>query len=115
MPRSNAAAEVTKQVNVIPDFHGAVLMMAASPNGTGNGRVIGKNHMNGKIDRPRLAKRARISRLDMERVRGDIIPPDLQASMVAVWDFSKGIDTETITDTSAHLLHGETSTCRYAA
>jgi N,N-dimethylformamidase len=103
----DAAAEVTKQVNVTPDFHGAVLMMAASPAGTGNGRVIGKDHMNGKIDRPRLARRA-LTRLEMERVRGDQIPVELQSSMVAVWDFSKGIDTETITDTSAHLLHGET-------
>ena len=103
----DAAADVTKQVKLTPDFHGAILMMAASPNGTGNGRVIGQHHMNGKIDRPRLARRA-FSRLEMERVRGDAIPPDLQSSMVAVWDFSKGIDTETIIDTSAHLLHGET-------
>lgn len=100
-------AELSKTVSTVPDFHGAVLMMAASPAGMGNGRVIGRHHMNGKIDRPRLAKRA-LSRLEMERVRGDLIPQDLQTAMVATWDFSKGIDTETITDTSAHRLHGET-------
>ena len=100
-------AELSKTVSTVPDFHGAVLMMAASPAGMGNGRVIGRHHMNGKIDRPRLAKRA-LSRLEMERVRGDLIPQDLQTAMVAIWDFSKGIDTETITDSSAHRLHGET-------
>jgi len=103
----DSSAEVTKKVAVAPDFHGAVLMFAASPAGTGNGRMIGKHHLNGKIDRPRLARRA-LTRLEMERVRGDAIPVELQSSMVAVWDFSKEIMTEKIVDTSAHLLHGET-------
>jgi len=103
----DSSAEVTKKVAVAPDFHGAMLMFAASPAGTGNGRVIGKHHLNGKIDRPRLARRA-LTRLEMEQVRGDAIPVEIQSSMVAAWDFSKDMMSEKIVDTSAHLLHGET-------
>jgi len=103
----DTVAEVAKTVQVIPDFHGAIMMMAATPAGTGNGRIVGKEYMNGKIDRPRLARRA-MSRLDMERVKGDLIPQELVNSMVAVWDFSKDIASEKVTDASPHLLHGET-------
>lgn len=100
-------ANATKTSAVRPDFQGAVLMMAASPAGAGNGRVIGKDHMNGKIDRPRLAERA-LSRLEMEQVRGDCMPQDLSRAMIGVWDFSKDMSSERITDTSPNLLHGET-------
>lgn len=103
----DSAAEVRKTIDIRPDFRGAFLMMAASPAGTGNGRIIGNDHYNGKIDRPRLARRA-LTRLEMERIRGDVMPHDLANSLAAVWDFSRDIDSEKITDISANRLHGET-------
>src|SRR5438105_10179117 len=93
--------------HVNADFRGGFHMLEERPAETGNGRVIGHHHYNGKIDRPRLARRA-LSRLEMERVRGDVIPQELVSSMVGVWDFSKDIDSEKISDISPNRLHGET-------
>lgn len=100
-------AIINKTTSVRPEFHSAPLILAASNAGTGNGRIIGADHMNGKIDRPRLANRA-LSRLEMEQVRGDFVPESLVNRMVGVWDFSKDMSSERITDTSPNLLHGET-------
>ena len=101
------ATTVTKTVSAVPALAGAFVMMAARPAGTGNGRVVGKDHLNGKIDRPRLANRA-LSRLEMERLRGDVLPPDLLTSIVAAWDFSADITSDVISDASPNLLHGKT-------
>lgn len=103
----DSKAAVSKKSGIKPVFAGATLMMAASPVVTDSGRMIGKHYMNGKIDRPRLARRA-LSRLDMERLRGSGVPQDLVSTMVGVWDFSKDITSEKISDASPNLLHGET-------
>ena len=102
---SKAAVSTTSKVK--PVFRDALMMLAASPVTTDTGRVVGRHHMNGKIDRPRLSRRA-LSRLDMERLRGDIVPQDLVSAMVGVWDFSKDISSEKVSDTSPNRLHGET-------
>lgn len=86
---------------------GAPLMMAATPAGEGNGRTIGADHYNGKIDRPRITDRA-LSRVEMELLKGDTVPDALAPSLVAAWDFSREIETETVVDLSANRLHGET-------
>lgn len=103
----DAKASVSKSSKVRPTFRGGMFMMAASPVMIETGRIVGTHHMNGKIDRPRLANRA-LSRLDMERVRGDTIPQDLVSTMVGTWDFSRDITSEKVSDTSPNLLHGET-------
>ena len=105
--RSVAKVAVSNTSGVEPVFVGAPLLMAASPVFTESGRVIGKHYMNGKIDRPRLARCA-LSRLDMERLRGDVVPQDLVSSMIGIWDFSKDITSEKVSDTSPNLLHGKT-------
>ena len=72
-----------------------------------NGRELLAGHYNGKIERPRLANRV-LSRLEMEQVRGDLIPPSLQTSLIAAWDFAREMTTERIIDVSANRCHGET-------
>ncbi len=63
-------------------------------------------HFNGKVDRPRLFAAplsADTLRLLCERIAPDAGDPLL----IAAWDFSVGIATETIHDRSANGLHGE--------
>ena len=62
-------------------------------------------HFNGKIDRPRLYAAplaADALRLLCER----LIPDAGDPALVAAWDFSVGMQTETIHDRSANGLHG---------
>ena len=99
---------VTKKSGVAPDnANGAPFTMAAHPVGEANGAMIGGGHYNGKIDRPRVANRA-LGRLEMERLRGDGLPHDLQSSVVAAWDFAKDISSERLRDMGANRLDGET-------
>jgi N,N-dimethylformamidase len=63
-------------------------------------------HYNGKIDRPRLARRV-LSEAEIEALQGDI-PASLMPDVVGAWDFSRDISTEKVTDTSPNRLHGET-------
>lgn len=99
-------AHVVESVKVAgPGGAGAPVMMAATAAGEGNGRVVGTHHYNGKIDRPRLCRRA-LSREEMERLAGDAIPPRLAPDVVAAWDFGQAIETETVIDVSANGLHG---------
>ncbi len=103
----DSAAEVSKRAATAPRQSGAPLLFAATPAGVGNGRVVGSHHYNGKIDRPRLARRA-LSRIEMEQIKGDLVPDALASSVLAVWDFSKEISGETIVDTTSNRLNGET-------
>ncbi len=61
---------------------------------------------NGKIDRPRLARRA-LSESEIVRLAAYRIPADLQTDVVAAWDFSQDISTTTIRDLSSNRLNGE--------
>ena len=60
---------------------------------------------NGKIERPRLANRA-LSRGDLLALSSDTVPASLTDSVIGCWDFSRGIETETIHDISANRLDG---------
>ena len=60
-------------------------------------------HYNGKIDNPRLYRRA-LSPQDIAAIRQGRGPSDALAS----WDFSIDIETDKITDTSSRKLHGRT-------
>ena len=81
------------------------LMGAWNEKGSG-GRRFGA-HFNGKIDSPRLAKRA-LRRSEMEELRQWPPAADVRKSTVAAWDFSKDIASERVTDLSPNRLHGET-------
>lgn len=66
-----------------------------------------KDHYNGKIEKPRLSKDV-LSRLDMEKLRGETLPADVAALCIGFWDLSVGIDSERVADRSRHRLHGTT-------
>ena len=103
----DSAAEVTRSAATAPKPEGAPVMFAATHAGFGNGRIIGSDHYNGKIDRPRLSRRV-LTRVEMEQVKSDVVPEALVSAMLAVWDFSKDITSERIVDTTANRLSGET-------
>ena len=85
----------------------APLIFAAHLSDNSNGRLLVAGNYNGKIERPRLANRA-LSRLEMERLRGDVISTPLQSAVVAAWDFSREMTTEKVVDVSANGCNGET-------
>jgi len=64
-------------------------------------------HFNGKIDSPRLLKRA-LSRSEMAMLAGDPIPETLESDILGWWDFSRDISSTRVSDLSANRLHGET-------
>lgn len=101
------SGEASRAARMTPRPAGAALLLAATPAGNGNGRIVGAQHYNGKIDRPRLARRV-LTRLEMEQLKGDIIPEALTSAMVGIWDLSKEMTGERIVDTTSNRLHGET-------
>jgi N,N-dimethylformamidase len=60
-------------------------------------------HFNGKIESPRLYRRA-LSRADIAGVKQGRGPSD----SIASWDFSADIESDKITDVSSRKLHGRT-------
>jgi N,N-dimethylformamidase beta subunit-like protein/concanavalin A-like lectin/glucanase superfamily protein len=102
--RVDTTAQLTQTVKVAPVTRGAAFLFGATPVGEGNGRVIGGDHFNGKIDRPRLTARA-LSESNIQRMSGE---NDLVNSTIAAWDFTREISGERIIDASPNRLHGET-------
>jgi N,N-dimethylformamidase len=84
---------------------GQSLTLAARMTGGTPSAPLTMQHYNGKIEKPRLLSIA-VSRLDMEKFRGDAIPADVAPICVGFWDFSVGIDGERIADRSRHRLDG---------
>ncbi len=63
------------------------------------------HHFNGRIDSPRLAAAA-LERAGIAMLATTPLAAPLAQTLVAAWDFSIGIPTETITDLGPHRLHG---------
>ncbi|MFK7939177.1 MAG: N,N-dimethylformamidase beta subunit family domain-containing protein [Roseovarius sp.] len=82
------------------------LIMAAFAAPLPNGKPGSVRHFNGKIDRPRLSKRA-LSDADIRRAAGDD-PCARVEGVLAAWDFSQGIGTDDIRDTGPGGMHGKT-------
>jgi N,N-dimethylformamidase beta subunit-like, C-terminal/Concanavalin A-like lectin/glucanases superfamily len=77
---------------------------AAAP--TAYGRLLAGGHYNGKLDRPRLAERA-LEPAEIAALAGDgALPAGLERALVARWDFSDQIPSETLVDRSPNRLHG---------
>jgi N,N-dimethylformamidase len=103
----SARATATEPISVGSIAAGQVpLLIAAQYAGTSNGRVIGQAHFNGKIDRPRVAGRF-LKRMEMETLAQASLAETIETAVVAAWDFSIGIPTNTITDVSHNGLDGE--------
>ena len=72
------------------------------------GRLIVGGHYNGKLDRPRLANRA-LTQAEVAALAGDgPLPSGLEPAVVARWDFSCEIPSETLVDTAPNRLNGRT-------
>ncbi|MET0529744.1 MAG: N,N-dimethylformamidase beta subunit family domain-containing protein [Microvirga sp.] len=62
-------------------------------------------HFTGKIDRPRLYAGA-LAAGDLRALVENLTPQPTDPKLIAAWDFSEGIETETIADRSANRLSG---------
>jgi N,N-dimethylformamidase len=67
--------------------------------------ILAGGHLNGKLDRPRLANRA-LGSAEMAALGADTLPDDRLGSVVAAWDFSLDIPGETIVDVAPNRMHG---------
>lgn len=107
------ASQVTREAHASGGFvpGDTDLLFAAWRSGPSDGLAGGLplvgGHFNGKIDSPRLASRA-LTRAEMQAVQGGPLPAGLQTALVGCWDFARGIDSDTIHDTTPNRLHGST-------
>ncbi len=83
------------------------LVFAAQYAGTRKGKALFDNHYNGKIDSPRLSRRA-LDRAEMEAIMARKVPTFFAHEVVGSWDFSHDISSEKLSDVSENRLHGET-------
>ena len=77
---------------------------AASP--TVYGSMLTTGHFNGRIDRPRLARKA-LDRAQIQALTAGMLPSGLEEEVLGFWDFAKDISSDRITDLSPNRLDGE--------
>jgi N,N-dimethylformamidase len=83
------------------------LLIAATWQSSTTGTDRPASHFNGKIGNPNLFQRS----LDPDQINALLhgrSPRQFADALLASWDFSVGIATDTITDISGHELHGTT-------
>ena len=106
-----APAVVVADVTAVrPDCGGLPFLFAAWYEGPCEAPSLDRplragGHYNGKLDRPRLARRA-LSPVEMVALGGETLPDALVISVVAAWDFSQDIAGETIVDSSPQRRDG---------
>ncbi len=104
-PLAADVAEVrTKAKTQAVGKNNAPLMFAAYRQGAG-ARAPLAGQYNGKIDSPRLAKRA-LNRTELEALKSGPIPAALTTTVVGAWDFSREMSSLTVIDMSPYRLHG---------
>ena len=82
-------------------------LVAAYLGSAGAGKDVVVGHFNGKVDSPRLFRRA-LSTEEMTEINLGDRRQDLKKDLVAAWDFSLDISTRTVSDVSPNRLHGRT-------
>jgi N,N-dimethylformamidase len=87
--------------NVLP------LLIAAHWRSDESGKQSVGGHFNGKIDSPRLFNRA-LDRREIEALERGASPQEFGNALIAAWDFSEGISSKEVTDSSPNHLHGTT-------
>ena len=73
---------------------------------TESGKDIVGGVFNGKIDSPRLFRRA-LNRDEIQALKRDGSPQELGKALVAAWDFAADIASRKVTDISANKLNGQ--------
>lgn len=71
------------------------------------GHLLFAGHFNGRIDRPRLARKA-LDRAGIQALAAGMLPSGLEEEILGFWDFSKDISGEKLADLSPNRLDGET-------
>ena len=83
-----------------------LVMAATSIGAADSGRFAGQGHYNGKIDGPRIFKRA-LDDAEIGRLRRGVPAEEVAASdLVAAWDFAASPSSASVTDRGPHALHG---------
>ncbi len=103
-PETAVHLEGTSAVTPAPG-PGPFLFAAWHVAGSALRRLRVGGHFNGKIDRPRLADRP-LDREEIDALADGRIPPQLEDAVVAAWNFSRDISSETLRDVSANRLDG---------
>ncbi|MBL8688379.1 MAG: N,N-dimethylformamidase large subunit [Rhodospirillaceae bacterium] len=90
---------------------GAPFLFAAwrsgeAPSPTVYGNMLTTGHFNGRIDRPRLARKA-LDRAQIQALTAGMLPSGLEEEVLGFWDFAKDISSQRITDLSPNRLDGE--------
>lgn len=106
-PRDKTMAIVERTVSVGEVTVKDPILIAAYWSRDENGERVATGHFNGKIERPRLFSRALTMR-EADRFNQGISASRLKGGLIADWDFSRSVETDTIVDTSGHGLGGKT-------
>jgi N,N-dimethylformamidase len=106
--RLETTASAARTVAFAPDAAQAPLLMAARLAGTeASGRRRTEAHYNGRIDSPRLSRRA-LPLDEALALHQRPLPERLRPSLIGAWDFAQEIPTQRVVDISSNALHGET-------
>ena len=85
---------------------GPLVMAATGVGAAGAGRMAAEGLYNGKIDGPRVFRRA-LEADEIERLRRGVPPEEVAASdLVAAWDFAAVPSSARVVDRGPHALHG---------
>ncbi len=98
-------SDVTQAVSCKPGDPGRPLLMAARFAEMLGRRIRTAAHYNGKIDSPALASGV-LDRAQMQQLLAGTTPAVERPNIIARWDFSDGIATDEIRDSSANRVHG---------
>ena len=107
-PWVDAAAEAGQESSLAAVAQATGPLLIAAWQGHGDGESFrAAGHFNGKIDRPRLAKRA-LSRSEMMELIEWPAGDELAGAVMAAWDFSRDIGSDRVHDLSPNGLAGKT-------
>jgi N,N-dimethylformamidase len=98
------ATEETFTLDVMTDTLTTEFCLAAWPLGNATATSC---HLDGKLDRPRLSRRAlkNDELAELVSLEPDVLP---SSTLIGAWDFSQEIETDVVTDISGNELHGKT-------
>ncbi len=102
--QTRATATATTQLQSTPTTEVDCVMAGLWQTGDDGESRVGQ-HFNGKIDRPGVFRRA-LSRDELLSLQRGASPLAFGDDLVASWDFSAEVASDTIIDTSPHGLHG---------
>jgi N,N-dimethylformamidase beta subunit-like, C-terminal len=105
-----AACRASDSTTVRTDCSGLPFLLAAWHEGPCEAPCpdrpfLAGGHYNGKLDRPRLARRA-LDAAEMAALGADALPDELLTAVLGTWDFSADIPGETIVDASPNRMDG---------